>query len=67
MNPKDGSAQWSKDYMPNASSDIKNLDLLDKKGDPIIKSSVPESQVADAKLEDKIAPKSKRGRPSKTR
>lgn len=68
MNPKDGSAQWSKDYMPNASSDIKNLDLLDKKGDPITKSSSPESRVFDAPpVEDEIAPKARRGRPSKTR
>ena len=66
MNPKDSSAQWSKDYMPPASPEVKNLDLLDRKGNPILKSNIPESRVIDAKLEDKVAPKSRRGRPSKT-
>ena len=66
MNPKDSSAQWSKDYMPTASPEVKNLNLLDRKGNPIVKSNIPESRVIDAKLEDKVAPKSRRGRPSKT-
>lgn len=67
MNPKDGSAQWSKDYMPTASPEVKNLDLLDRKGNPILKSNIPESRVIDAKLEDRVATKTRRGKAQKKR
>ena len=67
MNPKDNSAQWSKNYMPTASSEVKNLDILDRAGDPIKDSKLPESRVIDAvPLESKKTP-AKRGRKPKNR